>query len=116
MILIIDNYDSFTYNIYQYVGSFDNDVSVVKNEMITNRSVINVKLDVIDCEIKKNLIIVCCKDKVIFYKFNSFTASVQKIIDKKLSFPYYTSVTWLDKFLLFNNCHFIPYILINYND
>ena len=43
-----------------------------------NRSVINVKLDVIDCEIKKNLIIVCCKDKVIFYKFNSFTASVKK--------------------------------------
>jgi len=81
-----------------------------------NRSVINVKLDVIDCEIKKNLIIVCCKDQVIFYKYNSFTASVQKIIDKKLSFPYYTSVTCLDKFLLFNNCHFIPYILINYNE
>ena len=56
------------------------------------------------------------QNNLIFYKFNSFTASVQKIIDKKLSFPYYTSVTWLDKFLLFNNCHFIPYILINYND
>ena len=35
MILIIDNYDSFTYNIYQYVGHFNSNVSVVKNDQIT---------------------------------------------------------------------------------
>ena len=35
MILLIDNYDSFTYNIYQYVGSFDSDIVVVRNDKIT---------------------------------------------------------------------------------
>ena len=35
MILIIDNYDSFTYNIYQYVGIFNCNVQVVKNNQIS---------------------------------------------------------------------------------
>lgn len=35
MILILDNYDSFTYNLYQYVGSINPDVMVVRNDRIT---------------------------------------------------------------------------------
>ena len=35
MILLIDNYDSFTYNIYQYAGEIDPEIQVVRNDQIT---------------------------------------------------------------------------------
>jgi anthranilate synthase component 2 len=35
MILLIDNYDSFTYNIYQYVANLGCEVLVVRNDQIT---------------------------------------------------------------------------------
>lgn len=35
MILLIDNYDSFTYNLYQYIGIFNSDIRVVRNDRIT---------------------------------------------------------------------------------
>ena len=35
MELIIDNYDSFTYNLYQYMGTLNPDIRVVRNDAIT---------------------------------------------------------------------------------
>lgn len=35
MILMIDNYDSFTYNLVQYLGELGADVSVARNDQIT---------------------------------------------------------------------------------
>ncbi|MBQ9157621.1 MAG: aminodeoxychorismate/anthranilate synthase component II [Eubacterium sp.] len=35
MILLIDNYDSFTYNLYQYMGIFEPDIKVVRNDKIS---------------------------------------------------------------------------------
>lgn len=35
MILIIDNYDSFTYNVYQYIASLGYEVEVVRNDQTT---------------------------------------------------------------------------------
>lgn len=35
MILLIDNYDSFTYNLYQYMGTFTDEIQVVRNDKIT---------------------------------------------------------------------------------
>lgn len=32
MILLIDNYDSFTYNLYQYMGIFHDDIKVIRND------------------------------------------------------------------------------------
>ena len=34
MIVIVDNYDSFTYNLFQYVKEYYNDVKVIKNDDI----------------------------------------------------------------------------------
>ena len=35
MILLIDNYDSFTYNLYQYFGELDEEVVVIRNDQLT---------------------------------------------------------------------------------
>ena len=35
MILLIDNYDSFSYNLYQLVGSINPDIRVIRNDAMT---------------------------------------------------------------------------------
>ena len=35
MLLVIDNYDSFTYNLVQYLGELGEDVQVIRNDKIT---------------------------------------------------------------------------------
>ena len=35
MILLIDNYDSFSYNLYQLIGEIDSDIKVVRNDKVT---------------------------------------------------------------------------------
>lgn len=35
MILVIDNYDSFTYNLVQYIGEFERNIRVYRNDEIT---------------------------------------------------------------------------------
>ena len=35
MILLIDNYDSFSYNLYQYVGTINPDTKVIRNDAYT---------------------------------------------------------------------------------
>ena len=35
MILLIDNYDSFSYNLYQLVGSLSPDIQVVRNDQVS---------------------------------------------------------------------------------
>jgi anthranilate synthase component 2 len=41
MILLIDNYDSFTYNVYQYVASLGHAVTVIRNDMVSVEEIDN---------------------------------------------------------------------------
>ena len=40
MILLIDNYDSFSYNLYQLIGTLHSDIRVVRNDELTVDEVI----------------------------------------------------------------------------
>lgn len=43
MILLIDNYDSFTYNLYQFMAMSDAEVHVSRNDKITISEILNMK-------------------------------------------------------------------------
>jgi anthranilate synthase component 2 len=45
MILLIDNYDSFSYNLYQYVGMINPDIRVIKNDELSLAEIIALKPD-----------------------------------------------------------------------
>lgn len=47
MILLIDNYDSFTYNIYQYVGELHPHIEAVRNDEITIEEIETMALEAI---------------------------------------------------------------------
>ena len=39
MILLIDNYDSFSYNLYQMVGSIDPGIKVIRNDEMSIKQI-----------------------------------------------------------------------------
>ena len=41
MIILIDNYDSFTFNIFHYVSEFDEDIKIYRNDKITVKEIID---------------------------------------------------------------------------
>ncbi len=43
-ILLIDNYDSFTYNLYHYISKFDNNVEVLRNDKIDGKTILKKKI------------------------------------------------------------------------
>lgn len=45
MIVIIDNYDSFTYNLVQYFGELESDIRVFRNDQITPAEIAALKPD-----------------------------------------------------------------------
>ncbi len=42
-ILLIDNYDSFTYNLYHYISSFNNNVDVKRNDKVNIKDIVKNK-------------------------------------------------------------------------
>ena len=53
MILLIDNYDSFSYNLVQMIGSIEPDIKVVRNDQVT--------VDDIESIPPKNMLLICEK-------------------------------------------------------
>jgi anthranilate synthase component 2 len=47
MILLIDNYDSFSYNLYQLIGSLNPDITVIRNDEKTTEEIADMKPDCI---------------------------------------------------------------------
>lgn len=47
MILLIDNYDSFSYNLYQLIGILDEDIKVVRNDELTVEEIAKLEPDYI---------------------------------------------------------------------
>ncbi len=47
MILLIDNYDSFVYNLYQYIARIDPEVRIVRNDAISPEEVSALKPDAV---------------------------------------------------------------------
>ena len=45
MILLIDNYDSFSYNLYQLIGEIDPDIKVIRNDEMTIDEIRDLKPD-----------------------------------------------------------------------
>ena len=42
-IILIDNYDSFTFNLYHYLSSFKVNVDVIRNDQITSNEILKKK-------------------------------------------------------------------------
>ena len=47
MILLIDNYDSFSYNLYQLIGSVNSDIKVIRNDEYTVDEIMKMKPEAI---------------------------------------------------------------------
>ena len=43
MILLIDNYDSFSYNLYQLIGGINPDIRVIRNDELTADEIMALK-------------------------------------------------------------------------
>ncbi|MDE7230536.1 MAG: isocitrate lyase/phosphoenolpyruvate mutase family protein, partial [Oscillospiraceae bacterium] len=43
MIILIDNYDSFSYNLFQFVGELNPDIKVVRNDELTPEEILALK-------------------------------------------------------------------------
>ncbi len=45
MVILVDNYDSFTFNLYQYIGEFDRDIKVFRNDEISSKEILELAPD-----------------------------------------------------------------------
>ena len=105
MILIIDNYDSFVYNIAQYISDFDNDIHVFRNDKITIEEIeklnpdaiiispgpkrpedANISIDVVKHFYNKKPILgICLGHQVIGYISEAKIVNASKLVPRSLT-------------------------------
>ncbi len=113
MILLIDNYDSFVYNLAQYLGQMDEDLMVFRNDEITVRRIKGINPDFIvispgpktpahtgmTCSIieyfagKIPILGVCLGHQAIGYIFGGKVIRADKVIHGKTSIIYHDNHT-----------------------
>ena len=113
MILVIDNYDSFTYNLVQYIGQINSNIKVFRNDKITVRKVMQLKPKKIvispgpgrpenagiSCELinklkgKIPILGVCLGHQAIGYAFGGKIMQAKRIMHGKTSMIYHNKKT-----------------------
>jgi len=87
MILLIDNYDSFTYNLYQFIGIFNNDIKVVRNDKITIEEIeaLDPESIVISPGPKKPILGICLGHQSIGVAFGATVSYARQLMHGKQS-------------------------------
>ncbi|MFA5345131.1 MAG: aminodeoxychorismate/anthranilate synthase component II [Candidatus Omnitrophota bacterium] len=111
MIIMIDNYDSFTYNLVQYLGSLRQEVKVFRNDKITLEQIIKLSPEKIvispgpgrpeeagiSCEVIKTLagripiLGVCLGHQAIGYTYGGKIVNARKLMHGKTSMIYHNN-------------------------
>jgi len=113
MIVMIDNYDSFTYNLVQYLGQLNKNITVFRNDKVTVEKIMKLKPEKIiispgpgrpedagiSCELiekvkgKIPLLGVCLGHQAIGYVFGGKIIQAKKIMHGKTSRIYHNKKT-----------------------
>ncbi|MFR5069888.1 MAG: glutamine amidotransferase-related protein [Eubacteriales bacterium] len=75
MILLIDNYDSFTYNLYQAIGQLYEDITVIRNDKLTIEQIQNMQPEAIiisPARLPKRCRHLCCRYREIQRNHSNF--------------------------------------------
>ena len=111
MNIIIDNYDSFTYNLVQYVGQIDSDIKVFKNDKISIEEIIELVPDHIiispgpgrpensgitveiirELKDRFSILGICLGHQAIGYAYDSIISNAEDIFHGKTSKIYHDS-------------------------
>ena len=86
-IILIDNYDSFTFNLYHYLSSLKVHVDVIRNDQITSNEILKKKYNKIVKSLYKKIPIfgVCLGHQIIGQVFGSKIVQARKLMHGKTS-------------------------------
>lgn len=128
MIVMIDNYDSFTYNLVQYLGQLNKNITVFRNDKVSVKKIIKLRPEKIvispgpgrpenagiSCELiekakdKIPILGVCLGHQALGYTFGAKIIQAKKIMHGKTSMIYHNKKT------IFKNLS-MPFVATRYH-